>query len=137
MMVIRKLASVLLLFLTVFELHAQDTLEVKELRPVKAVKEGIFTVKPVKDNPLGATMEFERPSQERVEIRGTTVNQNNAQVLGDYQLPATYDSLWLEELSRSHALYPEMAKAVNAAEDEPVDLSGWDTEEFKTRLQAQ
>jgi membrane-bound lytic murein transglycosylase D len=135
MMVIRKLASALLLFLVVFGLQAQDTLEIKELRPVQAAKEGVVMPNHVKQASRETSLQFDRPSPERVEVNSAIVNQNNAQALGDYQLPATYDSLWLQELSRNHALYPEMEEVVSASGDEPVDLSGWDTEEFKVRLQ--
>ncbi len=131
MMVIRKLASGLLLFLVSYGLQAQDSLEVKELQPVKAIKEGVTT----KINSRSTAIEFANPSEQRVEIKGAVINQNNGEVLGDYTLPASYDSLWLEELSKSNALYPEMTNLVNTAVDQPADLSGWDTEVFKARLQ--
>ena len=131
MMVIRKLAPGLLLLVVSYGLQAQDSLEVRELQPVKTRKAGIAT----KKKPVSTSIKLTNPSPENAEIRGVATNQNNGQVLGDYDLPASYDSLWLEELSRSHALYPEMSNLVITAADEPADLTGWDTEVFKTRLQ--
>ena len=135
MMIMRILASGLLFFVASFGLKAQDTLEVKELEPVKTIKEGVTSEITTKDNSQANALKFTNSYPGKLEIKGAVINRNNGQVLGDYELPATYDSLWLEELSRTYALYPEMTKAVNATSDEPVDLPGWDTEVFKTRLQ--
>lgn len=134
MMVIRKLASVLMLFAAITGLQAQDTLETRKVRPAKTTKDGVNTEISAKKDPQSTSIQLTKPSAEGIEIKGSTINQNNGEVLGDYELPAVYDSLWLEELSRSHALYPEMVEVVNVNSDQPVDLSGWDTEEFKARL---
>ena len=135
MMVIRILASCLLLLASGYSLLAQDSLGVKDLQPVNTINEGIKTEIATKKDAQTRTLNFSNPSQERVEIKGAVINQNNGQLLGDYELPASYDSLWLEELSRSYALYPEMTEAVNTANVDSVDLAAWDTEVFKTRLQ--
>ena len=135
MMVIRKLASGLLLFVACNSLQAQDTLVVKKVQPVKTIQEGVVRDVSGKEASQATSMQLEKPSPEKIEIKGSIVNQNNAQALADYKLPATYDSLWLEELSKNNSLYPEMVEAVNADAEQAIDLSGWDTELFKARLQ--
>ncbi|MCX2718525.1 LysM peptidoglycan-binding domain-containing protein [Lentiprolixibacter aurantiacus] len=134
-MILRKLASVLLLLAATYGLRAQDSLEVKESQPVKSIKEGAAKGVKTKRTSRANTLQFTDPTQERAELKGAIINKTKGDVLGDYELPATYDSLWLEELSRGQALYPEIVNMVNLEGDQAVDLSGWDTEEFKTRLQ--
>ena len=61
-----------------------------------------------------------------------------AETLADLPLAATYDSLWLKELTEAASQYGAMyAEVHQAASDSTFDaLEGWDTETFKSRLAA-
>lgn len=135
MMPFRKLALGLLLIMGWAVLHAQDAPETTEIQPVKTVNQGMNTAILSNDALPSPSLQLGEPSQEQVEIKGRIVNENTGQALGDYDLAVTYDSLWLQELTKSHALHPEILEVINSAADAPADLSGWNTEEFKTRLQ--
>ncbi|SFR36530.1 membrane-bound lytic murein transglycosylase D [Robiginitalea myxolifaciens] len=62
--------------------------------------------------------------------------QSEASELKDLPLAATYDSLWLKELTEAASRYGDMYAVVQeAVSDSTLDaLEGWDTEVFKERL---
>ncbi len=135
MMVIRKWTIVLVLLGGGLSLSAQEASDEQELQPIKVLRQGIN-----KDVfPKSALQENQSNSADteggRASSNETVAYKRTDTAFGDYDLTAAYDSLWLEELKRSSSLYSEMQLAVHSNEPEAADLSGWDTEVFKARLQ--
>lgn len=135
MMVIRKWTIVLLLCGGSLSISAQEADDEQELKPVKAMKQGInkdvFSNGALEENQSNSN----DPSATRIDTKGTMVNQRSDEAFGDYDLSVTYDSLWLEELSKSSSLYTEIQEIIASGETIETNLSGWDTEVFKARLQ--
>ncbi|MBT8312408.1 MAG: lytic transglycosylase domain-containing protein, partial [Flavobacteriaceae bacterium] len=132
---IRKWTVIVFLLGGGLAISAQEAGDGQELRPIKAVQQGInkdvFPKTALRENPS-------KPDESKgtqIEVKGTIVNQNKALAYGDYDLSATYDSLWLEELSKNSSLYAEIQEVISSEDTDVTDLSGWDTEVFKTRLQ--
>ncbi len=135
MMVIRKWTIVLVLLGGGLSLSAQEASDEQELQPIKVLRQGIN-----KDVfPKSALQENQSNSADteggRASSNETVAYKRTDTAFGDYDLTAAYESLWLEELKRSSSLYSEMQLAVQSNEPEAADLSGWDTEVFKARLQ--
>ena len=135
MMVIRKWTIVLVLLGGGLSLSAQEASDEQELQPIKVLRQGIN-----KDVfPKTALQENQSNSADteggRASSNETVAYKRADTAFGDYDLTAAYESLWLEELKRSSSLYSEMQLAVHSNEPEAADLSGWDTEVFKARLQ--
>ena len=133
MIAIRKWTVIVFLLGGGVALSAQESDNEQELRPIKAMQQGInkdvFPKTALQENPSN-------PNKPRdTQIKGTIVNRNTSAAFGDYDLSTTYDSLWLEELSKNNSLYTEIREGIISGEADVTDLSGWDTEVFKKRLQ--
>ena len=134
MMVIRKCMMVLLLLGGVAIASAQDAKDPSEIQPVKVMAQGINKEILSKSQLPGEQTEREPTIEKQSAIKGELLRTNSGEVYGDYDLIRRYDSLWLEELAKNHALYTEMLVEDHKEELSGAEPVGWDTEVFKKRL---
>ncbi len=135
MMVIRKWKVVLFLLGGSLALNAQEAGDEQELQPITVLQQGINEDVFPKEAFREDQAESSQNKRTRTSLKGTIASPGKDSAFGDYDLSATYDSLWLEELSKSSSLYAELQQAISQAETEGTELGGWDTEVFKNRLQ--